>query len=180
MSFPLGPASIRKLLDTLAAILDDAVEDGHIERNPARGNRMRIRVPKPSRSFLELDELAALIDAAARQDTPSTPKRVRAASTGETATKVAALLPRGTSQGEIANELGLAKSTVNWHARRFGVRGPATYVGRAFVARVLGYSGVRNTELCDMRIRDVRLHDRTVRASTSRTRRPRAASASSR
>jgi integrase len=85
---------------------------------------------------------------------------VRATSTGETATKVAALLSRGTSQGEIANELGLAKSTVNWHARRFGVTGPATYVGRAFVARVLGYSGVRNTELCDMRIRDVRLHDR--------------------
>src|SRR5947208_80234 len=37
---PLGPSSIRKLLDTLAAILDDAIEDGHIERNPARGRRM--------------------------------------------------------------------------------------------------------------------------------------------
>jgi integrase len=158
--FPLGPASIRKLLDTLAAILDDAVEDGHIERNPARGKRMRLRVPKPNRSFLELDELAALIDAAAGQDTPSTPRKVRATSSGESAIKVAALLSRGLSQGEIASELGLAKSTVNWHARRFGVTGPATYTGRAFVARVLGYSGVRNTELCDMRIRYVRLHNR--------------------
>jgi hypothetical protein len=29
---------------------------------------MRLRVPKPKRTFLELDELRALIDAAASQD----------------------------------------------------------------------------------------------------------------
>lgn len=44
---PLSPASIRKLIDTLAAILDDGIEDGYIDRNPARGKRMRVRVPKP-------------------------------------------------------------------------------------------------------------------------------------
>jgi integrase len=156
---PLGPGSIRKLLDTLAAILDDAVEDGHIERNAARGKRMRLRVPKPQRTFLELDELRALIDAAASQDAPSAPRKVRASS-GETATKVAAFLSRGMSQRDIATELGLAKSTVNWHARRLGVHKPVPYAGRALIVRVLGYSGVRNTELCDMRIRHVRLHDR--------------------
>jgi integrase len=155
---PLGPASTRKLLDTLAAILDDAVEDGHIERNPARARRMRLRVPKPARTFLELDELATLIEAAASQDAPSTPRKVRASS-GESARKVAALLSRGINQAEIAAELGLAKSTVNWHARRVGVTGRLAYAGRAFVSRVLGYSGVRNSELCDMRIRDVRVHD---------------------
>ena len=48
---PLGPSSIRKLIDTLAAILDDAIEDGHIDRNPARGRRMRVRVPKPQRTL---------------------------------------------------------------------------------------------------------------------------------
>jgi hypothetical protein len=32
-------------------------------------------------------------------------------------------------------------------------------LGRAFIARVLGYSGVRNTELCDLRLHHVRLHD---------------------
>ena len=63
-----GPASIRKLITCLAAILDEAVEDGHIERNPARGRRMRVRVPKPARTFLEMDELVALIDAAGEQD----------------------------------------------------------------------------------------------------------------
>ena len=52
----------------LAAILDDAIEDELIDRNPARGGRMRLHVPKPSRTFLEMDELAALIDAATGQD----------------------------------------------------------------------------------------------------------------
>ena len=35
----------------------------------------------------------------------------------------------------------------------------APYAGRAFIVRVLGYSGVRNSELCDLRIGNVRLHD---------------------
>jgi hypothetical protein len=42
---PLGPSSIGKLIDTLAAILDDAVEGELIDRNPARGRRMRVWVP---------------------------------------------------------------------------------------------------------------------------------------
>jgi hypothetical protein len=44
---PLGPSSLRKLIACLASILDEAVEDGHIDQNPARSMRMRVRVPKP-------------------------------------------------------------------------------------------------------------------------------------
>ncbi len=65
---PLGPAMIRKLTACLITILDEAVDDGHLERNPARGRRMRIKVPKPPRTFLEMDELVALTDAAGEQD----------------------------------------------------------------------------------------------------------------
>jgi integrase len=65
---PLGPASIRSVIDGLVAILDDAIEDGYIDSNPAQGKRMRIKAPKPKRTFLEIDELAALIDAATEQD----------------------------------------------------------------------------------------------------------------
>jgi integrase len=65
---PLSPGSIRKTIDALAAILEDAVEDGLIEHNHARGKRMRVHVPKPKRTFLEIDELAALIDAACEQE----------------------------------------------------------------------------------------------------------------
>jgi hypothetical protein len=69
---PLGPASMRKLTGGLASILDDAIEDEHIDHHPARGKRMRVHVPKPSRTFLEMDELACMLDAAAKQDAPST------------------------------------------------------------------------------------------------------------
>jgi hypothetical protein len=49
-------------------ILEDAIEDGHLDHNPARGKRMRLRAPKPARTFLEDRRVAALIDAAAGQD----------------------------------------------------------------------------------------------------------------
>lgn len=42
-----GP--IRRLIDTLAAILDEAIEDMHITINPARSKRMRIQT-RPRRS----------------------------------------------------------------------------------------------------------------------------------
>lgn len=76
---PLAPTSIRTLIETLAAILDDAIEDEYIDRNPARGKRMRVRVAKPNRSFLEMDELACLLDAAAAQDQPLTDAKPAAA-----------------------------------------------------------------------------------------------------
>lgn len=67
---PLGPASIRSVLQVLGAILDEAVEDELLESNPARGKRMRVRVPKPNRTFLEMDELTLLLQAAGEQDMP--------------------------------------------------------------------------------------------------------------
>lgn len=80
------------------------------------------------------------------------------AGSGETARRVAELLTLGMSQDAIAAKLGRTKATINWHARRMSVTG-APYLGREFIIRVLGYSGVRNSELCDLRIGQVRLHD---------------------
>lgn len=67
---PLGPTSIRDVLQVLGAILDEAVEDDLLESNPARGKRVRVRVPKPTRTFLEMDELVLLLQAAGEQDIP--------------------------------------------------------------------------------------------------------------
>jgi hypothetical protein len=61
---PARTGIIRKLITCLAAILDDAIEDGRIERDPARTKRMRVRVPRPQRSFLEVDLAAGLLSAA--------------------------------------------------------------------------------------------------------------------
>jgi integrase len=157
---PLGPASIRKLIDTLAAILDDAIEDDHIDRNPARGKRMRVRVPKPNRTFLEMDELACLLEAAAAQEQPLQPPKAPAA-LGTTTALVAHLLAQDKRPQQIAKQLGLAKSTVSHHIARLNANIGRGYVGRRIVCEVLARSGVRASELCDLRIGQIRLHDPT-------------------
>ena len=155
---PLGASSIRKVIDLLAMILEDAVEDGYLDHNPARGKRMRVRVPKPTRTFLEVDELAALIDAAAAQDT-SLAQLPAPGELGLTAAMVAQLFAQGRQPIQIARQLGLAKSTVNYHLSRLGLKAGRGYVGRRVVIEVLGRSGVRASELCDIKIGHLRLHD---------------------
>lgn len=154
---PLGPGSLRRLIGTLAAIIDEAIEDGHLYFNPARGRRMKVHVPKPRRSFLEADELAALLAAASQQDRPLSQP---VGDVGPTAKVVAALLARGARPAQIADQLGLARSTVTFHTKRLGAqlvgRG---YVGRRVVCEILGRTGVRASELCDIRIGHLHLHD---------------------
>lgn len=126
----------------LAAILDEAIEDGYIERNPARGRRMRVRVPKPARTFVEMDELVALTDAAGAHDAPLVHvARSRVADPSSSAAKVAELLGQGRRTSEIARQLGLAKSTVGWHIKRLGVEGPRSCGRRN--ARRRGSAGER-------------------------------------
>jgi len=61
---PLGNNSINKCLKVLAQILDDAVEFGYLGSNPARGKRRRLKAMKPRRTWLEIHEVQALLDAA--------------------------------------------------------------------------------------------------------------------
>ena len=155
---PLSASSIRKAISLLAAILDEALADELIAQNSARGKRLRLRVPKPSRTFLELDELAALIDAAGSQD--ALPTIASSEMSGDRSrARVARRLAAGQRTGDIAAELGLAKATVGFHAARLGATHAGVYAGRRAVIEILARSGVRASELCDLRVRDVRLHD---------------------
>ena len=154
---PLGPASIRGVLQILATILDEAVEDELIESNPARGKRMRVRVPKPSRTFLEMDELAALLRAASAQDEPAhvgVPHPRLSAKT----LQVERLVNKGYPPKQVAKRLGVAPGTVSFHLRRLGVKVGDGYCGRRVMVEILGRSGVRVSELCDLRIGQLRLH----------------------
>jgi integrase len=155
---PLSPGSIRKTVDALAAILEDAVEDGLIEHNHARGKRMRVHVPKPKRTFLEIDELAALIDTASEQDV-ALGQLPAPGELGLTAAMVAQLFAQGKQPIQIAKQLGLAKSTITYHLRRMGLQPGRGYVGRRMVVETLGRGGPRASELCDIKIGHVRLHD---------------------
>lgn len=60
----LSPRSVNMVLDLLAQLLDDAVEYGLLEGNPARGKRRRLKVPRSSRSFLEPDMVVDLLNVA--------------------------------------------------------------------------------------------------------------------
>ena len=61
---PLSATSVNKTLKILGQILDDAIDDGYITTNPARGRKTRARASKPKRTWLELDEVRAVLDAA--------------------------------------------------------------------------------------------------------------------
>ncbi|HEX7246265.1 MAG TPA: site-specific integrase [Solirubrobacterales bacterium] len=68
----LAPAQINKTLKRLSQILDLAVDYGHLPSNPAasRGGRRRVKEPASRRTWVDPEQLMALLDAA--------PKRHRA------------------------------------------------------------------------------------------------------
>jgi integrase len=68
----LAPPQINKSLKRLSQILDVAVDYGHLPNNPAasKGGRRRVKETPPPRSWVEPEQLMALLDAA--------PKRHRA------------------------------------------------------------------------------------------------------
>jgi integrase len=61
---PLSNSSINAVLKVLGQVLDEACELGYIETNVSRGKRRRLRASKPKRTWLELVEVRALLDAA--------------------------------------------------------------------------------------------------------------------
>lgn len=65
---PLSNGSINKTIRLLAVILEQAVEYGYLDRNPAKGRKRLLREQKPSRSYLQPEQVAALLAAAARLD----------------------------------------------------------------------------------------------------------------
>jgi DNA-binding transcriptional ArsR family regulator len=78
---------------------------------------------------------------------------------GPSAAQVAQLVSRGMRPAQIAAELGLSKSTVSFHLKRLGVDLGRGYIGRRVICEILGRSGVRASELCDLKIGQVRIHD---------------------
>jgi integrase len=65
----LGATSINKMITTLAAILETAVEYELIARNPAKGRKRRLPVVTPRRSWIDRAEhITALLDGAEEVD----------------------------------------------------------------------------------------------------------------
>jgi integrase len=118
----------------------------------------QVRVPRPPRTFLEMDELAVLLEAAEDQDR-SPLLAVPIGPTSRTRDRVARLAAAGKPPSTIAQELGLAKSTVTHHLRRLGAANAGAYVGRRAIVEMLARSGIRVSELCDATVGAARLHN---------------------
>ncbi len=62
----LSNRSINDTLGLLAQVLETAVEYEHIQFNPARGRRRRLKVGQPARTWLEPEQIKPLLDATVR------------------------------------------------------------------------------------------------------------------
>jgi integrase len=61
----LSNVTINKHLSRMAQVLEYAIEDGWIERNPAKGKRRRLKAAAPKRAWLQTsDQMAELLEAA--------------------------------------------------------------------------------------------------------------------
>ena len=102
----------------------------------------------------------ALIDAAGEQEEPLT-RALDASREGLDGTRaeVARAAAKGMRSKDIAATLGLSKATVSYHLVRLGVEAPREYQGRRAICGTLARSGIRASELCDLRVGEVRLHD---------------------
>jgi len=65
---PLSSRSINNSIRALGTMLQLAVEYGYITRNPAFGRKRLLKEPKPIRSYLQPEQIAALLRAAGRID----------------------------------------------------------------------------------------------------------------
>ncbi|HTU85125.1 MAG TPA: tyrosine-type recombinase/integrase [Solirubrobacteraceae bacterium] len=155
---PLANRSIQMQMGLLAQILDDAVEDKLRKDNPARAKRLKVKVPKPNRTFLEIDQLVALLDAARELERdPRSTKRAKL-TTAQVA-EIRARLATGETQARLGREYRLAAGSMSMLAQGKTYRGENDRVGWRALCATLGYAGPRISEALDLRERNVRLHD---------------------
>jgi integrase len=110
---PLSATSINMTIRLLAAVLEQAVEYGYIDRNPASGAKRLLRQPKPLRSYLQPEQVAALLAAAGSLDADA-----RASDTGRRRPLFATLTLAGL---RISEGLDLRWRDVNLAARKLRV-----------------------------------------------------------
>lgn len=110
---PLSNGSINKTIRLLAAVLEQAVEYEKLDRNPAKGKRRLLKESKPSRSYLQPPQVAALIAAASSLDAEA-----RDGDTGRRQPLLATLTLAGLRIGEA---LDLRWSDVNLAGRKLRV-----------------------------------------------------------
>lgn len=118
---PLSNGSINKTIRLLAVILEQAVEYGHLDRNPAKGRKRLLRESKPSRTYLQSEQVAALLIAAGKLD--------GAARNGDTGRRRPLLAVLALAGLRISEALALRWRDVNLAGRKLRVAASKTDAG---------------------------------------------------
>jgi integrase len=152
---PLSHSSINKTLEVLASVLRRAVKLKLIPENPAADEDVKLRARKPRRTWCMPDQMLDLIEATARIDQPHRPQTREAV---EWVQRLRRETPMTLKQ--IAAELELSLSTVTHYA---GLRlaSPRPSIRRAIVT-TLALAGLRASELCELRWRDIDFTNRQI------------------
>jgi integrase len=156
---PLKPSTINTHLHLLAGILDRAVREGLIPRNPARGEDLRLAVRRERRYGLELDEAWSLIEAAGGVDRQPT-------ETDELRTQIIELRDEGLDWKTVAKRVGRSPTTCMYHAQR---PDPRPVPLRRAVVATLTLAGLRVGELCALNCAHVDLAHRVIRVIDAKT-----------
>jgi len=118
---PLSNGSINKTIRLLAVVLEQAVEYGYLDRNPAKGRKRLLKEDKPNRTYLQPDQVAALLGAAGKLDAEAREGDIR---------RRCPLLATLTLAGlRISEALDLRWRDVNLGARRLRVAASKTDAG---------------------------------------------------
>lgn len=161
----LGNDSINMTLQMLAQILDDAEDAGWVDRNVARGRRVR----EPSerrrnRGALDVDEFLALVEAADQLDDRHWPRTIERANTVRLLRDLSRL-PWKT----IARRVGVAPTTAIYlYGCHENADGP-TYGPRRAIIATLGLAGPRVGELCGLDRQDINLARSRFQIRASKT-----------
>ena len=143
---PLSSRTINMTLDLTARILKDAVKRGLLKQ-PGKRPRAPLEGDAAKGSFLEADELLALIDAASGIDEPVSKETLARAELTRRIRR------NNRTWKEIATELGVAETTAIWVAGRYRRDGHAS--ARRAILATLGCAGLRNSEVCELDLGDL-------------------------
>jgi integrase len=157
---PLANSTINATVELLSGILDEAVRRKLLGTNPAREKGLRLKEQRARGNVLEIDELEDLLAAAQELDQKITPK-VR-----ERGAAARALRDQGLEWKEIARRMGVAQTTAIYYAQQEARHRISPR--RAIIACLVG-SGLRNTELCRVDIRDVDFAHRHINVEDAKT-----------
>ncbi len=157
---PLANKSINMTLVLLERILKKALKRGLIQENAAAGERLK--ASKFRRTWLTADQVIDLIDAAERIDRTATPAK------RERAQRVQEFIRRtGLSARQAAPELGLSWSSAKRLAA-LDLTGREPSIRRAIIA-TLALAGLRASECCALRWRDLDFANRVMHVPGTKT-----------